>query len=84
MYFSRQIYLYGFYISKLNNLKDIHDLYFQCLNLNLVQNNFLFKYGVSILELAVVIVRLERNSDFFSHSCLVVSQLNSLNFVEYS
>ena len=29
--FSRQIYLYGFHISKLNNLKVIHDLYSQYL-----------------------------------------------------
>jgi hypothetical protein len=26
--FSRQIYLYDFYVSKLNNLKVIHGLYF--------------------------------------------------------
>jgi hypothetical protein len=30
-YFSRQIYSYNFYICKLNNLKVIDDLYFQCL-----------------------------------------------------
>jgi hypothetical protein len=30
-YFLRQIYSYGFHISKLNNLKVIHDLYTQCL-----------------------------------------------------
>ena len=29
--FSRQIYSYNFYICKLNNLKVINDLYFQCL-----------------------------------------------------
>ena len=29
--FSRQIYSYGFHISKLNKLKGINDLYFQCL-----------------------------------------------------
>ena len=29
--FSRQIYSYGYHISKLNNLKVIHDLYSQCL-----------------------------------------------------
>ena len=31
VFFSRQIYLYDFYIFKLNNLKVIHDLYSQCL-----------------------------------------------------
>jgi len=30
-YFLRQIYSYNFHICKLNNLKVIHDLYFQCL-----------------------------------------------------
>ena len=29
--FSRQIYSYGYHISKLNNLKVIHGLYSQCL-----------------------------------------------------
>jgi hypothetical protein len=30
-YFARQIYSCSFHISKLNDLKVIHDLYFQCL-----------------------------------------------------
>ena len=29
--FLRQIYLYNFYFFKLNNLKVIYDLYYQCL-----------------------------------------------------
>jgi hypothetical protein len=36
-YFSRQIYSYGFHISKLNNLKIIHDLYFLMFDLNIVK-----------------------------------------------
>ena len=38
--FSRQIYSYGFCILKLNNLKVIHDLYFQCLTQILSKTTF--------------------------------------------
>jgi hypothetical protein len=39
-YFSRQIYLYNFYIYKLNNLKVIDDLYSQCLIQTLSKTTF--------------------------------------------
>ena len=38
--FLRQIYLYSFYISKLNNLKVIQDLYSQCLTQTLSKMTF--------------------------------------------
>ena len=41
-YFSKQIYSYGFYISKLNNLKVIHDLYSQYLTQTFSKNDFIF------------------------------------------
>ena len=39
-YFPRQIYSYDFCILKLNNLKVIHDLYFQCLTQTLSKTTF--------------------------------------------
>ena len=47
--FSRQIYSYGFHISKLNNLKVIHDLYSQCLTQTLsIATSFTNLEGVQI------------------------------------
>jgi len=45
--FSRQIYSYGFHISKFNN-KVIHDFIFPMFDLNFVQNDLLYGYGESI------------------------------------
>jgi hypothetical protein len=38
--FWKQIYLYDFHISKLNDLKVIHNLYFQCLTQTFSKNDF--------------------------------------------
>jgi hypothetical protein len=38
--FQDKNYLYDFHIFKLNDLKIIYDLYSQCLNSNIIQNDF--------------------------------------------
>ena len=45
--FKKLTYSYGFYFFKLNKLKIIHDLYFQCLTLILSKMIFFFLYGES-------------------------------------
>ena len=44
-YFSRQIYTYSFHIFKLNDLKVIHDLYFQRLTQTLSKTTLFFLVG---------------------------------------
>jgi hypothetical protein len=52
VFFSRQIYLYDFHISKLNNLKVIHDFYSQCLTKTLSKTTSNTKLeGVALLRL---------------------------------
>ena len=56
-YFLRQIYTYSFYISKLNDLKVIHDLYSQCL----IQA--LSKMTLFFFSTEAVLVRIRRSFD---------------------
>jgi len=55
--FLRQIYSYGFYISKLSKLKVIHDLYSQCLTQTLFKTTFFIgTEGVHFSGLMVVVL----------------------------
>jgi hypothetical protein len=47
-YFARQIYSCSFHISKLNDLKVIHNLYSQCLT-QIMSNDFIYQTGGSMV-----------------------------------
>ena len=42
LFFKTNLFIYGFHIFKLNNLKVIHDLYSQCLTQALSKTNLFF------------------------------------------
>jgi len=64
-YFSSQIYSYGFHISKLNNLKVIHDLCSQCLTQTLSETTFFMGIeGVPLLDIYILMWQLHFGSTF--------------------
>jgi hypothetical protein len=68
-YFARQIYSYSFLISKLNDLKVIHDLYSQCLTQILSKTT-------SSTKLEGVLIYLLGQSQLGFHECFIHIKYN--------
>jgi hypothetical protein len=68
--FSRQIYSYSFHISKLNNLKVLHDLYSQCLTQGLSKmTSFFNTEGVCNIQIKHLQHTCETAETFETYTC---------------